>query len=257
MKKKYLIFTFVITLILLLGCSEERLPTPPTQDIELFPSEVGTNYTYNVSFGLQNPITGIKKSRILPKANIKLVSGIVSIYQPQLDSIIYQGNTLIDTAYFRKTSSGVFYFIDTTGFSQLVPDSLKSFLAIDTESRILFFPLSLNQTWPVYQVDIKIGGIPVFSPIRTFAKVVDFYKMDFVTRNSKITSNVYKIEYNLEIQLSPEGQVERQIAVAYFANGIGFIKWEGQSNVVNLVKGTTFNYPAEVILEELSSYFIP
>jgi hypothetical protein len=257
MKKNYLKIAFIINLILLSGCSEEKLPTPPTMDIEAFPSEAGTNYTFNISFGQPNSITGIKKSRVLPKANIKLNSDIVSIYQPQLDSIIYQGNTLIDTTYFRKTSSGVFYFIDTTGFSQLVPDSLKSFLAIDTESRILFFPLSLNQTWPVYQVDIKIGGIPVFSPIRAFAKVVDFYKMDFVVRNSKITSNVYKIEYNLEIQLSPEGQIERQTAIAHFATGIGFIKWEGQTNVVNLVKGTTFNYPSEFIIEELSSYFIP
>lgn len=252
------IFALVVfATILFLSCKENQTTTPPVEDIETFPSKAGTSYSYNVKFGISNPINGIRKSRIISQSVSKQFLDKSVIYQPQIDSILYQGTVLVDTTYFRKSSSGVFYFIDTTGFSQLVPDTLRNLLAIDTESRALFFPLSLNQTWPVYQVDVKIAGIPVFSPIKTYAKVVDSYKMDFVSRNSTKTFNVYKIEYNLDIQLSPESQVERQTVVAHFAVGLGFIKWDGQSAVTNIVKGTTFTYPSEVILEELTTYHIP
>ncbi|MEJ2196681.1 MAG: class I SAM-dependent methyltransferase [Ignavibacteriaceae bacterium] len=39
----------------------------------------------------------------------------------------------------RKTSSGVFYFADTTGFSEIVPDSLVDFLSPPSDSRALLF----------------------------------------------------------------------------------------------------------------------
>jgi hypothetical protein len=227
-------------------------------DIDIYPSKPGTNYRFSVTYGITNPVFGTRKSYFIDKSNNKTLSNAsLSIYSPQVDSIIYSNNLLVDTTYFRKTSSGVFYYIDTTGFSLLIPDSLKPYLRVDTESRALFFPLSLNQSWPVYQIDIQIVGIPIFSPIKAFAKVTDSYKMDFVFRNSTISANVYKIDYTMEIQLSPEGQVEKQMASALFAVGIGFIKWDGQGSVINLVRGTTLNFPSENVLEEMTSYFIP
>ncbi len=257
MKKNLCLITFVIMILISVSCSEKKLPTSPVMEIETFPSVAGTSYIYVLTFGQSNSITGMKKSIIFSKVNNNPNDGLVSIYQPQLDSVIYQGNTLVDTSYFRKTSSGVFYFIDTTGISQLVPDTLRSLLAVDTESRALFFPLSINQTWPVYQIDIKIGGLPIFSPLKAYGKVLESNKVEFVLRNSKIISDVFKIEYNLEIQLSPEGQVEKQTAIAYFAVGIGFIKWEGNSSVANLVRGSSLVYPNDNVLEELTSYNIP
>jgi len=252
---KKVLALFFLSLIIL-SCSDDKSTSPPVMNIDKFPSQPGTSYTFNVTFGLTNPIIGTKRSYFIQKSNNPL-SNTLSIYSPQVDSITYSGSLLVDTTYFRKTSSGVFYYIDTTGLAQLIPDSLRTLLKIDTETRALFFPLSINQTWPVYQIDIQISGVPIFSPIKAFAKVSDFYKMDFVTRNSTITSNVYRIDYTLEIQLSPEGQIERQTASALFAVGIGFIKWDGQAAVINLVRGTTFEFPSEIILEEMRSYFIP
>lgn len=256
--KKYFTFIGIISITLLFfSCSDDKSVNPPTFEVETFPSKNGTFYKYDIQFGITNPIPGTKKSYIFSKPNKQNVKNILSIYQPQVDTIFYQGRTLVDTTYFRKTSSGVFYFVDTTGFSQLLPDSLKNFLTVDTESRLLFFPLSLNQTWPVYQIDIKVAGVPVFSPIRTFAKVIDTYQLDLVLRNSNITVTAYRIEYNLDVQLSPEGQVERQTAIAEFAVGLGFIRWYGHTSVINLAKGNTFNFPSEIMNEELISHFIP
>lgn len=257
MKKYFSLFIIISIALLFSNCSENKSVTPPIVELEIFPSKPGTNYKYNVTFGVTNPITGTKKSHILSSTNKHSYVNSLSIYQPQIDSFFYSGTTLVDTTYFRKTSSGVFFNVDTTGFSQLIPDSLRNLLTVDTESRLLFFPLSVNQTWPVYQIDIKIAGVPVFSPIKASAKVVDMFKMDFVLRSSNFTTTVYKILYNLDLQFSPEGQVERQTAVGFFAVGIGFIKWDGQTSVINLVKGNTFNFPSDVMLEELSTFFIP
>jgi hypothetical protein len=256
--KKFFVFVIIsLTIILFISCKEEQATNPPVENIENFPSQAGTQYNYNLTFDTSNQVNGIRKSRILSQSLGKNYNGKVIIYQPQVDSVSYQSNVLVDTSYFRKTSSGVFYFIDTTGISQIVPDTLRSLLTVDTESRILFFPLSLNQTWPVYQIDIKIAGVPVFSPLRAYAKVIDTYKLDLVLRNSQKTFNVYKIEYNLDIQFSPESQIERQTAIAHFATGLGFIKWEGQSSVINLVRGSTLVYPSDVVIEELTTYNIP
>lgn len=257
MKKFFLFLIISLTATLFISCKEEQVTNPPAEEIENFPSKAGTSYTYNLSFGIPTQINGKRKTLILSQLTNKQLSNTSIIYQSQVDSLIYQGNVLVDTTFFRKSASGVFYFIDTTGFSQIVPDTLRNFLTVDTESRILFFPLSLNQTWPVYQVDIKIAGVPVFSPLKASAKVVDNYKLDFVSRGSQKTFNVYKIEYNIDIQFSPESQIERQTAIAHFAVGIGFIRWEGQSSVVNLVRGSTLVYPLDEVVEELSSFNIP
>ena len=166
-----------------------------------------------------------------------------------------------DTTYFRKSSTGVFYYIDTTGVSAFIPDSVRNQLSIDTESRLLFLPLTLNQIWPVYEVNFTLGGVPVYSLIKISAKVIDSYMLTKTFRDSSITRLVNKIRYDLDVQLSPTSPKETFTAYGYTMDGIGFIKWEGETLVLSLIRGGMLDFSGTIsssfVTEELLEYSNP
>lgn len=250
------IFSLLVTGILLvsISCKDNNIINPPIDNKDYFPAKVGAKYVYNLTIDTSLVLNG---ARISDVANTTIISG--TEYFVQIDSVIIESALTLDTTYFRKSNTGVFYFVDTTGLGILVPDSLRNLLKVDTESRLLFFPLQLNQTWPVYQIDITLGGIPIFSPVKTSAKVLGIQQLTVAFRGSQQTIDVYKIEYKLEVQLDPQTPAESFYAYGYIAENIGFVKWEGESFVLNLIRGgrLDLSFPSGFYTEVLNNYFIP
>lgn len=253
MKKIFYLITATILLISI-SCKDNIIVDPGQNNKDYFPAKVGSKFTYSLM---------IDSSFILNGARISDVTSTSTIagteYFVQVDSVIIERALSLDTSYFRKSNTGVFYYTDTTGLGSLIPDSLRNALRIDNESRLLFFPLQLNQTWPVYQIDITVGGVPVFSPLKTSAKVLEALQLTLALRDTQYTIDVYKIEYKLEIQLDPQGSVERFFAYGYVAENIGFVKWEGEAFVLSLIRGGRIDLSSTsgFIKEELINYFIP
>lgn len=252
--KKIFYLMVVSSLLITYSCKDDSIINPPDDIKDYFPAKVGSKFTYSLTLDSNLVLSGARISDITGVDNINGTE-----YFIQVDSIIIERTLSLDTTYFRKSSTGVFYYTDTTGLGQLIPDSLRNSLRIDTESRLLFLPLQLNQTWPVYQIDITVGGIPVFSPIKTSAKVLGTEQLTVATRDSQYTIDVYKIEYKLEIQIDPLGSAENFYAYGYIGENIGFVKWEGESFVLNLIRGgrLDLSLTSTYVLEELRNYFIP
>ncbi|AFH50056.1 Hypothetical protein IALB_2353 [Ignavibacterium album JCM 16511] len=244
----------ILSLIVLYSCKDNVIVDPPAVDKEYFPAKTGAKFTYSLTIDSNLVLSGAKISDII---GLQSISG--TEYFIQIDSIIIERALTLDTAYFRKSNTGVFYYTDTTGLGQLIPDTLRNALRIDNESRLLFFPLRLNQTWPVYQIDITVGGIPVFSPVKTNAKISGKEQLTMAIRDSQYTIDVFKIEYKVEVQLDPQGASESFYAYGYIAENIGFVKWEGESFVINLIRGgrLDLSLTSTYMLEELRNYFIP
>ncbi len=250
------IFYLIIASIIIINfsCKDNVIVDPPQANKDYFPSKIGSKFTYSLVVDTNLSLSG---ARISDVTSLTSISG--TEYFIQIDSVIIERTLSIDTSYFRKSNSGVFYYTDTTGLNEFIPDSLSNLLRIDNESRLLFFPIQINQTWPVYQIDITLGGVPFFSPVKTSAKVLEVLQLTIANRDSQYTINAYKIEYKLEIQIDPQGPVERFFAYGYLAENIGFVKWEGEAFVLNLLRGgrLDLNSTSGFILEELRSYFIP
>jgi len=252
---KIIFYSLVIGVIIFtFSCSEDKLVNPPSEVKDYFPAKVGAKFIYSLTSGSNFVISGARISDITGSQNIKGTE-----YFVQIDSVILERELTLDTTYFRKSNSGVFYYIDTTGLGVLIPDSLRNSLRIDEESRLLFFPIQLNQTWPVFQIDITLGGIPVFTPLKTSAKVLETQQLTLAFRDTMLTMEVYKIEYKLELKLDPQGSTESFIAYGYIAENIGFVKWEGESFVLNLIRGgrLDLSLTSTYILEQLQGYLIP
>lgn len=254
--KTLISYLTLIILFALIGCKEESLITPPSANYDFFPLKSGAMYHYNFYYGTDPGLNGSKYIKVKDLININGTE-----YFTEIDSVIFERALTIDTTYFRKSNTGVFYFIDTTGVSEFIPDSIRNQLVIDIESRLLFSPLALNQTWPVYEINFTLGGIPVYSILKISAKVVDSYMLNQTFGDSSVTRLVNKIRYDMDVQLSPNSSKETFTAYGYTMDGIGFIKWEGESLVLSLIRGGMLDFSGTIssssVTEELVKYSIP
>ncbi|HSL90179.1 MAG TPA: hypothetical protein VK870_12820 [Ignavibacteriaceae bacterium] len=156
----------------------------------------------------------------------------------------------------RKSTTGVFGYFDTTGFTSIVPDSLRNLLTISTEYRLLYFPLSINQTWPVYNVSIDLG-VSRIDVVKISADVIEKDSITIAFRDTSITKEVFKIQYDMTIITGLDLTTETYKAFAWIAEDIGFYKWEGDAELLSFFAGNTA-YPAEtVVVEQLSGFNIP
>lgn len=244
----------IVCLLILISCKNENLTNPPVNIAEYFPSKTGTKHNYNVIINSNLSSIGKRNSYILNRSIKNNTEYII-----QIDTLSINAEIAIDTSYFRKTNTGVFYYIDTTGFASAIPDTLRNYLKVDNESRLLFFPLSIGQSWPVYQIDLSISGVPIFSPLKTSAKVVEKKLLNLSIGNTQKSIETFKIEYSLIIQTTPEDEIQRYSAYGYIAENIGFIKWEGESIVLNLIRGSLlyFGLNQGEVEETLYNYLIP
>ncbi|WP_337865117.1 hypothetical protein [Ignavibacterium sp.] len=254
--KKIIKYFSLIILLILVSCKENSVVNPPSGNLDFFPAKAEAKYSFNFYYVL-NP--GLNGTKFISIGNLNNING--TEYFAETDSSIFERTITVDTTFFRKSKTGVFYFIDTTGVSEFIPDSIRNSLSIDTESRLLFFPLTINQTWPVYQVDVTFSGVPVYSIIKISAKVIDSYLLTKTFRDSSITKLVNKIQYDMDVQLSPTSPKETFTAFGYTMDGIGFIKWEGDTLVLDLIRGGRLNFTGTItsstVVEELTNYFIP
>lgn len=252
--RKFFYFVFASLLAIVYACNEETIVNTPADNKDYFPAKEGSKFIYDLVIDSSLNLNGV---RVLDIIGTTKISG--TDYFIEIDSLLVESSLSVDTNYFRKSNTGVFYYSDTTGISELVPDSLVNLLRIDSECRLLFFPLQINQTWPVFQIDISVGGIPVFSPVKVNARVIESQQINIAFRDTQYIAEVFKIEYKMEVQLDPQGSSESLIAYGYITENIGFIKWEGESFLISLIRGgkIDLNATTGLITEELRSYFIP
>lgn len=251
MKKSLLLIIF--TLMFAVGCKESTTePTDKITDSDFFPNTTGNYYYYNVSVYDDSSLfeSGNRKSYFTGDSLL-----LATPYQIKVDTIQINNIQLIANSYFRKSSTGVFNYvdIDTNGFSAIVPDSLKGGISFDSEYRLIYQPILINQTWTVYKVNADL----LYTQFELFginASVISKDSISLTFRNLIVTKEVYKIRYNAKLTFSLSEPPIIFEAYAWIADGIGFIKWEGDSELINFFAGANI-YPANTtVFEELYSY---
>ena len=250
MKKSFvIIFTLVV---LITSCKESTTEPPPNvNSADYFPNSDGNYYYYNAmaydSTGLIQ--SGSRKSYF--KGDTTLLQ---TPYQIRVDTVLLNSNQSIISSYFRKSPTGIFNYvgIDTTGFSGSVPDSLQA-ISFETEYRLIYKPLSLNQTWPVYKINVDYS-LYQFDFFTVNAEVIARDSITLSFQNSTLIKEVYKIKYQAALVTGFDTPLKRFEAFSWIAEGIGIIKWEGDSELINFFAGTNI-YPANTtVIEELYSY---
>ena len=257
MNKKHtltIILFLIVTLLFVSACKEAITEPPADMDNRnFFPNTDGSYFFYNVAvFDSTGQIhSGARKSYLQSDTTLQQTP-----YQVRIDSLELNGIISVSNSYLRKSANGVFAYFDTTGVSAIVPDSLRNLLTISTEYRLLYFPLSINQTWPVYNVSIDLG-ISRIDVVKISADVIEKNSITIAFRDTSITKEVFKIQYDMTIITGLDLTTETYKAFAWIAEDIGFYKWEGDAELLSFFTGNTA-YPAEtVVVEQLTGFYIP
>lgn len=257
MKRKTTIKSSILLLLLLIivyGCKDAV--TNPPEEIDtrnFFPDKEGSYFYYNiVVFDSTGPIqSGTRKSYLQGDTTLQQ-----TLYQVRIDSLELNGNLSISNSFLRKSANGVFSFFDTTGFTAIVPDSLRNLLTISTEYRLLYFPFSIPQTWPVYNVSIDLG-ISRVDIVRIFAEVIEQDSLTIAIRDTTITKAAYRIKYSMVLITGLDLTTETYTAFAWIMEDTGIYQWEGDAELLTFFTSNTAYPPGTVVLERLTGFGIP
>ena len=250
MKKSLLLILF--TLMVVAGCKESTTESQPDiTSADFFPNSDGNYYYYNIivsdSTGSQS---GGKKTFYNGDTTLQQTP-----YQIEVDTFNINGIQSVIKSFFRKSETGVFYYvdIDTNGFNAIIPDSLQGAISFDQEYRLLYQPLELNQIWSVYKITVNYLSFQ-FDIFTLDAKVISKNTIDFVFNNSTVTKEVFTIRYTAKLTTDLNQPPLTFSATGEIAEGIGFISWEGDSEVINFLSGRNIYLPETYVVEELYSY---
>ncbi len=252
--RKYISASTVIVVLALLisACNKNNSTNPPApNDTGYFPNGDGTTYTYSIaktdSNGTQT--TGTRNSEYSGTA---VKNG--TTYQVQIDSINISGISSISLSYFRKTNDSLYYFLDTTGLSAVIPDSLGTNVSLDPEMKILSFPVDVNKTWPVFKLYVSYG---IFNlPVLTVEGSYDGTENITLHLNSgDTTEDAVRLKYTLSMGV-PGGPTTEYNAFAWLVDGIGIVKWQGNGAILNAFAGGGIDLSdtTSVITQSLTSY---
>jgi len=235
---------FLIKLISLLltglfftySCSEENSTNPPgDENIPVyFPSTEGTFYKYEIIESDTNGIisTGIRNVVYFEDTLINRTR-----YKLQVDSVQTNLQFSVSTSYFRTTATGVFYFVDTTGFTIILPDTLQSSTEIQDEMRAYLFPLSAGTYWPVYRISVELNEFIVFNVVDIAGKFISDETLILNIANQTQTVNTKKVEIDFKFQTGKADSVISFSANTWLAEDIGIVKLEGSAIVLSLISG--------------------
>ena len=256
MKKK--IFVLIISAILLATACKESTTEPQVETIndQYFVINDGASFNYNLTI---TDTTGfsVNGNRFMLFDDSTIIGG--TKYKIQIDSfetfIPFDTLTTTSISYMRNSNTGVFSYADTTGFTSFLPDSLRQYVTVDREARVLFYPLAVNQIFPVYTLSLSatIIGINVLD---IDASVVADEVLNLILNSVPVQKQSFKIKYVFVIRLSSTIEFQYE-AYGWVVKDLGFVKWDGDSEVFNFLFNENIFPPETNVKMKLTQYSIP
>ena len=230
--------------------SQTSQPPFPSPSDDFFPNKNETSYKFIIQVSDSSGIL-FSGSRAINYNGEIILDG--TTYQIEKDSFELDRSNFISKSFFRKSGSGVFNFADTSGLELVIPDSLKQYLKVDKEQRLLFIPLSINQNWPIYKLNFDYSGF-AFNVVNLFASVISVDTLNLYLNNNAQKKKSLKIKFNMIFQISPTSPSLRYEAYGWIVKDIGFVKWDGDAEVINFLLNENIFPPATNVKMDLSTY---
>jgi hypothetical protein len=243
--KKNSLFSIIMITFLFIYCSDKSSnPTDPevtnySAEIQkLYPLEVGKSFTYNVDSLDESTSTYVNIGKRTMQIN-----NFVSDYY--LCSQIYDYINSNLQSKIQITENSLEFMVDSSGISEMIPDSLKSLVTLELGSsfKVLEFPLNVNTTWDVYKTSVSFGTLK-FNVFSVSAKYLG--EENFVLSNSAQTVTSEKVQYTIKINIPNMANYLNSVSQTYisnvwFAENYGIVKIEGSSLFVNPITGNSFS----------------
>ncbi len=247
----------ITILVVLVSCTSKEPTAPPSgQEPDYFPNSDSTNYLFTIT---ESDSTGILRtgSRYVFYNGDTLING--TSYKFQKDSVKMGIEIDERLSNFRKSETGVFYFIDTSGFAAALPDTLRNRMTITSEMQTLLLLLAEGSFWQVFKLTITLQPGITYAPYRITASYVkeEDVLLHLVSGDLNVTAQ--KIKYVLEFRFDPEAPLQKFSAFSWVADKIGIIKLDGNAIVVNTILNGEMNLDdsSKTVTQDLIDYNIP
>jgi hypothetical protein len=243
----------ILSALLISACKKNSITNPPVpQDTGYFPNGDGSRYIYSV-VKTESGDTLSVGTRSTEYSGTSVKNG--NTYQVQIDSINIVGASDISLSYFRKTNDTLYYFLDTTGLSAVIPDSLKNYVYLDREMKILFFPVTENKSWSVF----RVSAVYLIFNIPLLTVECSYDGTEAVTLNlnsGDVTENAVKLKYTMTLSIPNTLSKSTFTAYSWLVEGIGIVKWQGSATILSAFTGGGVNLSdtTSVITQSLISY---
>jgi hypothetical protein len=258
MKMNKIFYLLLFTGIFLIGCKDDGVRPPDGSQSDYFPAKEGSYYTYDVADAEeQNQHLG---ERTVTFSGSQSFQG--RVYNQQIDSLIFSDMIRTSPSYFRKTAGGVYYFIDTTGLHEYVPQGFTANVSIDNEMLAVVFPLEGSIEWIAYRLEFKSNALTI--PVLE-VKAVNQGKENVAIplTSGAVTREAVKVRYIFKVTIpnpsNPFDLREREFSgYMWYVDGIGAVKWQGSSLVINSFGSGSINYSdtLSTVVQNLTYYKI-
>jgi len=228
---------FLAGLIFFYSCRDKNSTNPPDEENlpVYFPNSEGTFYKYEI---IQTDTNGLISTGIRNVVYLEDTLINSTRYKLQIDSTQTNLQSSVSSSYFRTTETGVFYFVDTTGFINTLADSLQSSIELQNEMRAYLFPLSEGTFWTVYRISIEVNEFLSFNLVDITGKYISDETLILNISDGIQTVNTKKVEIVFKLQTDAADSVITFNANSWLAEDIGIIKMEGSAVVLNLFGGS-------------------
>ena len=231
-----LLFSLLAVLVFVHSCTEDNSTNPSDDENPsvYYPDSEGTFYKYEI---IETDTNGIVSTGVRDVVYLEDTLINNTRYKIQIDSTQTNLQFSVSSSYFRTTETGVFYFVDTTGFTNILPDSLQSSVEIQDEMRAYLFPLSEGTLWPVYRISVELNEFLRFNLVDITGKFISDETLILDISDGTQTVNTKKVEFVFKLQTGVADSVITFNANTWLAEDIGTVKMEGSAIVLNLISG--------------------
>lgn len=248
MKYSLRILLLVLISLAFVSCSDDDPASPDestTPVAAYYPGAAGSTFTYSVQGGGERIV------------NFSESSEHNGIYIKQTSTI----DTAVSVSFFRRTDAGLYFYIDTTGLSGFIPDSLSSILTLNLDKEVTTFIKTFNTTvdWVAFKMDVNLLTIP-YNVIMVNSHYEGTEDLVITPGSSALRGEKVRYDMKFTIPNMTGGPAQTQTFTAHlwFVKDVGIAKLEGNATVLNALSGGGIDFADtnKIMTQSLVSYDI-
>lgn len=235
MRKRLLMILPLLAGLLFTSCKEVVAPEPPVAVKNYFPLPNNTVYKYSVdSVSATNAYFNIGTKNISFGPEV-VVAG--TPYYTQTEVTSYTGGDVVtQRPKVRKTERGLYYYIDTSGTSAIIPDTVRPFVQIDREVIAMTLPFFSGQTWSAFKFNVAI--VPLISITASYIGNAA-YNVDVQGLPSRVNAEVIKYELRITVPDLGTGPINLNYSgEVWYSEDLGVVMREGDYFLFQLLGGS-------------------
>jgi len=250
-----ILLLFLLSILFLSGCTETTTEPESTTYPDYYPTSTNSTLKYSVieKDTLGNIIqSGTRNILFSGSTNYNGIN-----YTTQNDSLDFGSQSSVSTYLVRKSETGVFYAVDTSQISLLIPDSLKQYVTLRNEMQLLFYPLTSGSSWSLYRITAEVQPNFEIKILDIIARFEGVEQIDLNIDSVRIVFPSRKVSYTVEIFSEIGSAPETYTAYMWYVQNIGLVKFEGNQFLIDTGGGgITIEPSPNILTQELIDYDI-